>query len=72
MESYLSNSTHFFKTLLSAALHVRGAIKRPQAFRPDTPDLRALDKYYRERYSPRRKSAASNSMAATPRRRDAS
>jgi len=70
MENLLSHSTYFLKSLLSKALHIRGAIDGPQAPRPEKSDLRAIDEYYRERYSPRRKSSASRSTAITPRRRD--
>jgi len=65
MESFVSVPVHVFKTLLYGVRHVLGAIPI-QAARPDTSDLSAIDKYYRERYSPRRKGSASNSIAIRP------
>jgi hypothetical protein len=65
MESFVSVPVHVFKTLLYGVRHVFGAIPI-QAARPDTSDLSAIDKYYRERYSPRRKGSTSNSIAVRP------
>ena len=63
VESFMSVPMDVLKALLYAVRHVFGAI---QSTRPDTSDLGAIDKYYSERYSPRRKGSTSNSIAIRP------
>jgi len=64
---FVSVPKHVFKMLRYAARHIFSAI---QVRRPDKSDLGEIDRYYRERYSPRRKGYASKLKPTMPRLHD--
>jgi hypothetical protein len=63
-------ATHIFKTLVDVVQRLSSAVRIPKAPCPDRSDPREIDKFYRERYSPRRKVGASKLAAPMPRRCD--
>ncbi len=63
-------ATQIFKTLVDVVQRLSSTVRIPQAPCPDCSDPREIDKFYRERYSPRRKVGASNFVAPVPRRCD--
>jgi hypothetical protein len=63
-------ATHLSKTLVHVVKQLSDAVRAPQAPRPDSSDPREIDKFYRERYSPRKKVGASKSVVPMSRQRD--